>query len=168
MNDAIRGDDILQSGDVVNGARLALHLILWLVEATGFCHMAEHLALLMDGDGAFLHRVVLGHGDNVLSAIHHKGYRLIIQNITPGTLLFIQLVISKAQGLRQHEGPCGIRHEGVNVHGAGIVDVLHHPFAGIRIADLHGGAGQRDDLAGSASLFSKRMREVKVGLFRMK
>ena len=26
--------------------------------------------------------------------------------------------------------------------------MLHHPFAGIRIADLHGGAGQRDDLAG--------------------
>ena len=102
----------------------------------------------MDGDGAFLHRVVLGHGDNVLGAIHHKGYRLLIQNITPGALLFIQLVISKAQGLRQHEGPCGIRHEGVDVHGAGIVDVLHHPFAGIRIADLHGGAGQRDDLAG--------------------
>ena len=148
VNDAIRGDDILQSGDVVNSARLALHLILRLVEATGFCHMAEHLALLVDGDGAFLHRVILGHGDNVLGAIHHKGYRLVIQNITPGTLLFIQLVISKAQGLRQHEGPCGIRHEGVDVHGAGIVDVLHHPFAGIRIADLHGGAGQRDDLAG--------------------
>ena len=148
MNDAIRGDDILQSGDVVNSVRLALHLILRLVEATGFCHMAEHLALLVDGDGAFLHRVVLGHGDNVLGAIHHKGYRLIIQHITPGTLLFIQLVISKAQGLRQHEGPCGIRHEGVDVHRAGIVDVLHHPFAGIRIADLHRGAGQRDDLAG--------------------
>ena len=148
VNDAIRGDDILQSGDVVNGARLALHLILRLVEATGFCHMAEHFALLADGDGAFLHRVVLGHGDNILGAIHHKGYRLIVQNVTPGTLLFIQLVISKAQGLRQHEGSCGIRHEGVDVHGAGIVDVLHHPFAGIRIADLHGGAGQRDDLAG--------------------
>ena len=148
VNNAIRGGDILQSGDVVNSARLALHLILRLVEATSFYYMAEHLALLVDGDGAFLHRVVLGHGDNVLGAIHHKGYRLIIQNITPGTLLFIQLVISKAQGLRQHEGPCGIRHEGVDVHGAGIVDVLHHPFAGIRIADFHGGAGQRDDLAG--------------------
>ena len=110
--------------------------------------MAEHFALLVDGDGAFLHCVVLGHGDNVLGAIHHKGYRLVIQNITPGALLFIQLVISKAQSLRQHEGPCGIRHEGVDVHGAGIVDVLHHPFAGICIADLHGGAGQRDDLAG--------------------
>ena len=148
VNNAIRGDDIFQSGDAVNSARLALHLILRLVEATGFCHMAEHLALLVDGDGAFLHRVVLGHGDNVLGAIHHKGYRLIVQNVTPGTLLLIQLVISKAQGLRQHEGPCGIRHEGVDVHGAGIVDVLHHPFAGIRIADLHGGAGQRDDLTG--------------------
>ena len=74
VNDAIRSDDILQSGDVVNGARLALHLILWLVEATGFYYMAEHLALLVDGDGAFLNRVVLGHGDNVLGAIHHKGH----------------------------------------------------------------------------------------------
>ena len=54
---------------------------------------------------AFLHRVVLGHGDNVLGTIHHKGHRFVIQNIPPGTLLFIQLVISKAQGLRQHEGP---------------------------------------------------------------
>ena len=31
-----------------------------------------------------------------------------------------------------------------------------------------GGAGQRDDLAGFGVPFSKRMREVKVGLFRMK
>ena len=32
--------------------------------------------------------------------------------------------------------------------------MLHHPFAGICIADLHGGAGQRDDFAGfGVSLF---------------
>ena len=45
VNNAIRGDDILQSGDVVNGARLPLHLILRLVDwggiATGLFGMTS-------------------------------------------------------------------------------------------------------------------------------
>ena len=121
MNGAIRGDDIFQRGDIVNSARLALHLILRLIHPAGFYNRLKHFALFGNGDSAFLRDIVFFNSDDVLRSIHHKGYRFAIKHISPWTLLFKKFVISKGKRLRQHEGACGIRHEGVDVNGAGIV-----------------------------------------------
>ena len=121
MNGAIRGDDIFQRGDIVNSARLALHLILGLVHPACFCYVAEHFSLFGNDDGAFLRDIVFFNGDNVLRSIHHKGHRFSVEHIPPWTLLFKKFIVSKGKRFRQHEGACGIRHEGVDVDGAGIV-----------------------------------------------
>ena len=66
VNDAIRGDDILQSGDVVNSARLALHLILRLVHPAGFCNRLKYFALFGDCNRSLLRDIVFLHCNHVL------------------------------------------------------------------------------------------------------
>ena len=121
VDGTIRGDDIFQCGNVIDSPRLALHLVLRLVQPACFYHVAEHLALFGNGDGSFLRDIVFLNRNDVLRSVHHKGHRLSVKHISPWALLFHQFVISKAQGFRQHEGACGVRHEGVDVDGAGIV-----------------------------------------------
>ena len=155
VDGAIRGDDIFQRGDIVNSARLALHLVLRLVQPACFCHVAEYFALFGNGDGAFLRDIVFLNRDNVLRSVHHKGNRLPVKHISPRALLFHQFVISKAQGFRQHEGACGVCHEGVDVDGAGVIDMLHHPFAGIGIADFDSSSRKRNNFSTFQILFLK-------------
>lgn len=121
MNDAIRGDDIFQCGDVIDSPRLALHLVLRLVHPACFHYVAKHLALFGNGDGALLRDIVFFNSDDVLRSIHHKGNRFSVEHIPPWTLLFVKFKIPKRKRLWQHEGTCGIRHEGVDVDRAGIV-----------------------------------------------
>lgn len=83
--------------------------------------MAKHLALFGNGDGALLRDIVFFNSDDVLRSIHHKGNRFSVEHIPPRALLFKKFIISERKRFRQHEGACGICHEGVDVDGAGVV-----------------------------------------------
>ena len=110
--------------------------------------MAEHPALFGDGDGPFLRGVVFFHHHGFFRFLYRKANRFPVENVSPWTLLFIQGVISGSDFFRQHQGPCTVSDKGIQVYGAGVADVLGHPFPGIGIEDFDRGPGQRNDLSG--------------------
>ena len=103
--------------------------------------MAEHPALFGDGDGPFLRGVVFFHHHGFFRFLYRKANRFPVENVSPWTLLFIQGVISGSDFFRQHQGPCTVSDKGIQVYGAGVADVLGHPFPGIGIEDLDRGPG---------------------------
>ena len=64
----------------------------------------------------------------------------------------------------QHEGSCGVRHESVDIDGAGVVDMLYHPLAGIGVADFDSCSRQRNDFAGFGVFLFKADERGKGGV----
>ena len=66
VDGSVRGNNIFQCCDLINSARLALHLILRLVHPAGFCNMAEYFALFGDCNRSLLRNIVFLHCNHVL------------------------------------------------------------------------------------------------------
>ena len=159
---AVKGHNILGCGNFIYRTCKTLDFVNRLIHAVLLGNGGKDLALLGNGNRAFLCIVQLFHDHKVACAVHLKVHGSSIKDVfaRSGNGFFDNLIIAVRERVREHQHTRFIGVVHLNVHGGRIVDTLYHKFARVGVQHLKTNTRRRDNLARFRILF----HDLNVGL----